>query len=405
MDQFEIVRLGHKGDGITAQGLFVPNTLPGEIVEGTEENGRVQGARIVTPSADRVRPACRHAKSCGGCAMQHASDDFVARWKVGFVEAALKNQGIAVDLGPIATSPERSRRRAVFHGRRTKKGTMVGLHARASDSLVEVPDCILMVPEIMEAYAALSRLVEIGGSRRGEMDITVISTDTGLDISVTNGKPLDLDMQVELGRFVRDLSLSRLSWNGEALAGEAQPYLTFGKARVVPAPGAFLQATAEGQAVLIALMRKAVAGADRVIDLFSGSGTFSLPISEHAEVHAVEGVSDMLEALMKGWRQAPGLKAVTVETRDLYRQPVREDELNAFDAAIIDPPRPGALAQCGEIAKSHLKTVGFVSCNPITFARDAKLLIEAGFEIDWIVPVDQFRWSPHVEIAACFKRA
>ncbi|WP_226551736.1 class I SAM-dependent RNA methyltransferase [Celeribacter naphthalenivorans] len=404
MDQFEIVRLGHKGDGITADGIFVPNTLPGEVVEGLEEQGRVPGARIVTPSEERVRPACRHAKSCGGCSLQHASEDFVAQWKSDFVKSALENQGISAELGSILTSPGRSRRRAVFHGRRTKKGTMVGLHARASDSLIEVPDCILMVPEIMQAYGALNRLVELGGSRRGEMDITVISSDSGLDISVENGKPLDLDMRVELGGFVRDLSLSRLSWNGEDLAGEALPYLSFGKARVVPPAGAFLQATAEGEAALVTLMRKAVEGADRVIDLFSGCGTFSLPIAERAEVHAVEGVSDMLEALSKGWRQAQGLKAVTVETRDLFRQPVRDDELNAYDAAIIDPPRPGALAQCDEIAKSRLKTVGFVSCNPITFARDAKVLIDSGFEIDWIVPVDQFRWSPHVEIAACFKR-
>ncbi|WP_460272979.1 class I SAM-dependent RNA methyltransferase [Celeribacter sp. ULVN23_4] len=405
METFEIQRLGHKGDGITADGTFVAGALPGELVEGVAENGRVVGGKIVTPAPDRVKPACRHAKACGGCSLQHASDDFVAQWKTDFVASALKNQGILAELEPILTSPEKSRRRAVFHGRRTKKGVMLGLHARASDSLVPVPDCILMVPEIMERYAALERLVELGGSRRGEMDITVISSDSGLDISVQNGKPLDLDMRIDLGRFVQDLGLSRLSWNGEDLAGEALPFLTFGKARVLPPPGAFLQATAEGQAALVALMRRAVGDVDKVIDLFAGCGTFSLPLAEGAEVHAVEGVSDMLEALMKGWRQSEGLKRVSVETRDLFRQPVRSDELNRFDAAVIDPPRAGAAAQCDEIAKSDLKWVGFVSCNAITFARDAKHLIEAGFELEWIVPVDQFRWSPHVEIAASFRRA
>jgi SAM-dependent methyltransferases related to tRNA (uracil-5-)-methyltransferase len=405
MEQFEIQRLGHKGDGITAEGIFVPNALPGEVIEGVPVDGRIATARIVTPSPDRVKPVCRHAKACGGCALQHASDDFVSRWKSEFVASALRHQGISTGLEPILTSPPRSRRRAVFHGRRTKKGVMLGLHARASDSLVPVPDCILMVPEIMAHYAELQRLVELGASRRGEMDITVIAADSGLDISVQNGKPLDLEMRIELGQFVRDLGLSRLSWNGEDLAGETLPFLSFGKARVVPPPGAFLQATAEGQAALVALMRRAVGDAERVVDLFAGCGTFSLPLAEGAEVHAVEGVSDMLEALMKGWRQATGLKRVSVETRDLFRQPVRSDELNRFEAAVIDPPRAGAQAQCAEIAKSDLKRVGFVSCNPITFARDAKHLIEAGFDMQWIVPVDQFRWSPHVEIAACFRRS
>ncbi|SFJ59330.1 class I SAM-dependent RNA methyltransferase [Celeribacter neptunius] len=404
MERFEVVRLGHKGDGITTDGVFVEGALPGEIVEGTAENGRVRGAKIVAPSADRVKPACRHAKACGGCALQHVSDEFVAKWKSDFVASALEHQGISAELESILASPPQSRRRAIFHGRRTKKGVMLGLHARASDSLVPVPDCILMVPEIMVVYPKLEQLVLLGASRRAEMDITVIATETGLDISVENGKELTLDMRVDLGQFVRDLGLARLSWNGEDLAGEAQPYLRFGQARVVPPPGAFLQATKAGEAALVALMRRAVQGSDRVIDLFAGCGTFSLPLAEETEVHAVEGLSDMLDALMAGWRRTEGLKPMTIETRDLFRQPVRRDELNRFDAAIVDPPRPGALAQCEEIVESRLKTLGYVSCNPITFARDAKTLIEAGFEIEWIVPVDQFRWSPHVELAACFRR-
>jgi 23S rRNA (uracil1939-C5)-methyltransferase len=404
MTKFEVVRLGHKGDGITGDGVFVPNALPGEIVEGDAENDRVIHGRIITSSPARVTPACRHYKACGGCALQHASDEFVADWKREIVATALKNHGILAGLETIHTSPSRSRRRAVFHGRRTKKSVMVGLYGRASDSLVPVPDCILMTPEIMSAYGALEQLVHLGASRRGEMNLTVIATETGLDVSVENGKPLDMDLRIDLGQIVRDQRFSRLSWNGEDVAGEAPAYLRFGKARVVPPAGAFLQATAAGEATLVQAMRRAVGDARRVIDLFAGCGTFSLPCAETAEVHAVEGVSEMLDALSKGWRQAEGLKRVTVETRDLFRQPIRADELNRFDAAIIDPPRPGAAAQCDEIAKSTLKTVGFVSCNPITFARDAKTLTEAGFVLDWIEVIDQFRWSTHVEIAARFLR-
>ena len=184
----------------------------------------------------------------------------------------------------------------------------------------------------MSAYGALERLVQLGASRRGEMNLAVIATETGLDVSVENGKPLDMDLRIDLGQVVREQRFSRLSWNGEDVAGEAPAYLRFGKARVVPPAGAFLQATAAGEAALVRAMRRAVGDARRVIDLFAGCGTFSLPCAETAEVHAVEGVSEMLDALSKGWRQAEGLKRVTVETRDLFRQPIRADELNRFDA-------------------------------------------------------------------------
>ncbi|MCA0042119.1 class I SAM-dependent RNA methyltransferase [Celeribacter litoreus] len=402
--QVEIKRLGHKGDGISEDGIYVQGALPGETVEGTRDGDRLQDVKIVSPSADRVKPPCRHAKACGGCALQHASDDFVAQWKTEFVAKALEHHGIGAPMEPISTSPTQSRRRAVLHGRRTKKGVLLGLHARAADTLVSIPECQLMVPEIVAALPQLERLVELGGSRRGEMDIAVISTELGLDVAVTNGKELDLDLQFKLGAFMQESGLIRLSWNSESVAQITSPYLRFGHAKVVPTPGSFLQATEAGERFLVDMMKRAVEGSGRVIDLFSGCGTFSLPIAEFAEVHAVESVTEMLDALEKGWRLSEGLKKVTVETRDLYRQPIRVDELNRYDAAIIDPPRPGALAQCEEIAKSDLKTVGFVSCNPITFARDAKVLLDAGFLLEWVVPVDQFRWSTHVEIAACFKR-
>lgn len=404
MTEFEIERLGHKGDGITKDGFFVSGALPGEVVSGDVDGDRLLNAKIVTPSEHRVKPPCRHAKACGGCALQQASDAFVAAWKTEFVSNALKHQGISAAFEPILTSPRQSRRRAVLHGRRTKKGVLVGLHARAADTLVSIPDCLLMMPEIVERLPQFERLVELGGSRRGEMDIAVIVADQGLDVAVTGGKELTLELRQDLGRFMQDSGLIRLSWNGENVAQDVVPTLTFGAARVVPPPGSFLQATREGETGLVAAMQRAVSGADRVIDLFSGCGTFSLPAAETAEVHAVESVPEMLDALNAGWRQAQGLKAVTTEVRDLYRQPIRVDELKAYDAAIIDPPRPGAQAQCEEIAKSGLTTVGFVSCNPITFARDARILCDAGFELEWLLPVDQFRWSTHVEIAACFKR-
>jgi 23S rRNA (uracil1939-C5)-methyltransferase len=404
MTQIEITRLGHHGDGIADGPIFAAKTLPGEIVEGSITGDRMIDPRIVSPSPNRVRPPCVHFKACGGCALQHASDDFVATWKTDVVRTALSHQGVNVPVSGIVTSPARSRRRAVFAGRRTKKGVLVGLHGRASGTLVAIPECILMTPKIMQAMPAFEALVHAGGSRRGEMAITVTDTDAGLDVSVIEAKPLDLDLRTELASIVRQYGLIRLSWNGDEVAQETRPYLNFGRARLVPPPGAFLQATKHGEMALVALMKEAVSGAGRVVDLFSGCGTFALPVSEVAEVHAVESEAMMLQSLSAAWKTAPGLKVVTTQARDLFRQPLLPDELKRFDAAIIDPPRAGALAQTGELAKSNLRSIGFVSCNPVTFARDAKTLVDSGFQIDWIKVVDQFRWSPHVEIAARFYR-
>nr|WP_123793927.1 class I SAM-dependent RNA methyltransferase [Pacificibacter maritimus] len=398
----EIERLGHHGDGIAKGPIFVPKTLPGEIVEGLVEGDRMLAPKVISPSVDRVKPPCHHFKSCGGCALQHASDPFVASWKAQVVKMALESHGLNIEVEDVLTSPSQSRRRAVFAGRRTKKGVLVGLHGRASGTLVAIPDCILMTKPIIESLPGLEALVSTGGSRRGEMAITVTDTDSGVDVSVIDGKPLDMALRTDLASVVREFGFIRLTWNGDEVVQETRPYLTLGTARMTPPPGAFLQATQHGQATLVALMKQAVGGAGCIVDLFAGCGTFSLPLALSASVHAVESEPMMLESLSDAWKATSGLKTVTTETRDLFRQPLLPDELKRFDAAIIDPPRAGGVAQTGELAKSSIKSIGFVSCNPVTFARDAKILVEGGYKIDWLKVVDQFRWSPHVEIAARF---
>jgi 23S rRNA (uracil1939-C5)-methyltransferase len=198
--------------------------------------------------------------------------------------------------------------------------------------------------------------------------------------------------------------LARLSWDGEVVFQSEPPVLAMGVARVSPPPGAFLQATPEGEAALLRAVLEATDGARRVADLFAGCGTFALPVAQRAEVHAVEGSSQMLAALDHGWRTALGLKRVSTETRDLFRRPLMPDELARFDAVVIDPPRAGAEAQIGQIAAAQLPRVAAVSCNPVTFARDARALVTAGYRLDWVQVVDQFRWSAHVELTACFTR-
>lgn len=399
-----IERLGHRGDGIAEGPVFVAGTIPGETVEGEVDGDRMVAPRILEPSEHRVSAPCAHSRSCGGCSFQHISDSYVAQWKRSFVESALSSHGISVDVRGVHTTPSNSRRRAVFHGKRTKKSTLVGFHSRASDTIVDTPKCALMTDPIMDAFDTYRELVTHGASRRGEITLTVTEVVGGLSISVTNGRPVDLALRETLARIALESKLIRLDWNGEQIASRGPAVQNFGVAAVETPPGAFLQATRFGEETLLASVRDAIGDASVIVDLFAGCGTFSLPLAASATVHAVEGEADMLAALEAGWRHAHGLKPVTVETRDLFRRPLTPDELRRYDAVVIDPPRAGAAAQVGEIAQSDVSLIAFVSCNPITFARDARTLIDAGFRLDWVDVVDQFKWSPHVELAARFSR-
>jgi len=400
-----IERLGHLGDGI-AQGpagpVYVPQTLPGEVVQGDLQGDTLRDVRIVTPSADRVKPPCAHARSCGGCLMQHARDSLVADWKLGIVQGALAGQGLTAEMRPVVTSPARSRRRAVLSGRRTKGGAMIGFHARGSDLLIPVPQCQLLHPDLMAAFPALEQLVIAGGSRTAELSLTVTRSLAGPDVAVQGGKPLDGELRLALARVAEAHGLSRVTWGDEVVALRAAPMQRFGRALVAPPPGAFLQATEPGEAALLAAVRAAVGRAARITDLFAGVGTFALPLAEQAEVHAVEGEAAMMAALDKGWRQAEGLRRVRVETRDLFRRPLEPDEFKGVEAVVIDPPRAGAEAQTATLARSGVPVIAAVSCNPVTFARDARVLVAAGYRLDWVQVVDQFRWSAHVELAAKF---
>ncbi|MBC7738571.1 MAG: class I SAM-dependent RNA methyltransferase [Candidatus Saccharibacteria bacterium] len=400
-----IERLGHLGDGI-AQGpngpIYARQMLPGEVVEGELQGDELTGIRILTPSAVRVKPPCIHARTCGGCMMQHAADDFVTAWKQEIVQGALKAQGISTQFRPVMTSPPNSRRRATLTARRTKSGSLLGFHARGSDTLVAVPGCQLLHPDLIATFPALEALVKIGGSRTVEMQMTVTRSLSGADVMVTGGKPADAAMQMDLARLTEAHGLARLTWNGETVALRTMPMQRFGRALVAPPPGAFLQATAEGEQALLQAVALAIGSARKVVDLFAGVGTFTLPLAERAEVLAVEGDAAMMAALDKGARGAEGLRRVTTQTRDLYRRPLEADEFKGFDAVVIDPPRAGAEAQMRVLAAARVPVIAAVSCNPATFARDARILINGGYSLDWIQVVDQFRWSPHVELAARF---
>jgi 23S rRNA (uracil1939-C5)-methyltransferase len=403
--RLHIDRLGHLGEAV-ARGpdgpVYVAGALPGEEVEGEVIAGRMAAPVIVTPSPDRVRPPCPHYRACGGCVLQHASETFVAGWKVDVVRSALAGQGLAAPVRAQHTSPERSRRRATLTGRRSKKGALVGFHARGSDTVVEVPDCRVLRPELLAVLPALRQATLLGASRKGEIAFTVSLSDSGLDIAATGGKDPDPELFAALAQLAEAADFARLAWNGAALANRRPAQQRFGTARVTPPPGAFLQATVQGEAALVAAVREAVGGAARIADLFAGCGTFALPLAERAEVHAVEGEADMVAALLAAGRTTPGLRRLSGEARDLFRRPLLADELARFDAVVLDPPRAGAEAQVAELARAGVPVLAYVSCNPVSFARDARLLAAAGYEIDWLHVVDQFRWSVHVELVARF---
>ncbi|QBF34116.1 class I SAM-dependent RNA methyltransferase [Thalassococcus sp. S3] len=403
--QYLIQRLVPNGDGVTEGRLYAKGVLPGEIVSGEVAAPTLTDVRIIEPSEHRVKPPCRHARSCGGCQLQHASDVFVAEWKVSGVRRALSARGIEAEMRPIVTSPPRTRRRATLAAKRTKKGVTAGFHRAASFEVVPISDCHVMHPDLLDALPVIERLAGMGASRKGKLAVTVTVSEGGLDVSVRHGKPLDGPLRADLAQATEQLRLARLAWESEVVAMRAPPVQCFGAAQVVPPPGAFLQATKHGEQALLEAVSEATANAKHIADLFAGCGTFTLPLAEGAEVHAVEGEAEMIAALDQGWRKAKGLKRVTGEARDLFRRPLLPDELARFDALVIDPPRAGAEAQVAEIAKSQIPRIAYVSCDPLTFARDAQTLISAGYRLNWVQVVDQFRWSSHIELAASFTLA
>lgn len=397
MTEHVIDRLGLHGDGVAAGPVYVPGALPGERVSCAADGSDV---RILEPSPDRVKPPCRHAKACGGCVVQHASEGFVAQWKMNVIRHALAAHGLEAEIRPILTSAPNSRRRATFTAKRTKKGAMAGFHARGSDIVIETPDCQLLLPQVQAAREMAAELAVIGASRKAPLAVQVTASEVGLDVVARGGKPLDGPLRQVLAAFCAENGLARLSWGDEIVAMANPPVQRFGNALVCPPPGAFLQATAQGEADLLLAVQEALTGTNRIADLFAGCGTFALPLAETAMVHAVEGEADMLHALDKGWRMAQGLKTITHEPRDLFRRPLLPDELKRFDGIVIDPPRAGAEAQVAEIAKSDIDLIAYVSCNPVSFARDLAILTKSGFDLDWVQPVDQFRWAAHTELAA-----
>ena len=410
-----IDRLGAQGDGIaeTETGpLYVPYALPGETVDVEPQDGdRTALKRIVSPSPHRVKAPCRHFGHCGGCAIQHLDQASYSNWKRDLVETALAHRGLETEVAPLVASQPRSRRRATLAATRTKKSVTLGYYARGTHNIVPISECPLVVPEIEQALPGLAALVEPGLSRKGRAAIAVTATRSGLDVAVTGGKALDdtedSSLRDRLGSGAAEMDLARLSWDDEIVAERRAPMIRLGGLDIALPPGGFLQATEEGEKVLSSSVQEIVGGARRIVDLFAGAGTFAASLAERASVHAVESDDEALKRLDRAVRdQGPalGLKPLTTERRDLFRRPMLASELDKYEAVVLDPPRAGAQAQAAELAASSVPRIAYVSCSPASFARDARILVDGGYRLVSVTPVDQFLWSAHVELVGSFIR-
>ncbi|MDB4016611.1 class I SAM-dependent RNA methyltransferase [Amylibacter sp.] len=407
MSEYIVDRLGQLGDGIidSPNGeIFVPFTLPGEHIEGNVKNGRINSPRIIKPVSDRIKPACKHFKSCGGCSLQHASDTVISDWKIRKTQDALSQVNLHPEFRPIINSKAGSRRRATFAAKRTKKGALVGFHGRASDVIIEISECPISDPILLSGMPAFSQLAILGSSRKAILRISATVSENGLDVKIDNGKKLSATEISKFAQICNQFKILRLMWNDDVIAQSNPPTQKMGLANVIPPSGAFLQATKSGEAALIKTVLEIIGPSKRVVDLFAGCGTFALPISSKATVHALEGDVNMIAALDSGWRAAGGLHDIKSETRDLFRRPLMPDEFKKIDAIVIDPPRAGAVSQVVEIAKANVGRIAFVSCNPATFARDASILCNNGYNLDWVQVIDQFLWNPHIELVAQFTK-
>ncbi|MGY2047225.1 class I SAM-dependent RNA methyltransferase [Methylobacterium sp. JK268] len=405
----EIRRLGARGDGIAADGLLVAGALPGETVRVRPEETRGGPPRarldaVLTPSPDRVAPFCPYFGACGGCAIQHLAPEPYAAWKRDLVVTALGRAGIEADVAPLRDAHGAGRRRATFHVRRIEGAAEAGFMAARSRALVPIDHCPITEAALHrgpDAARALARPLGGGGK---PLDVQVTATAGGLDVDLRGHGPADGRARQALVALAGDLDLARLSLHGEVLLVRQPPVIPVGRAVLVPPPGGFLQATRAGEVLLGDLVVAGVGTAKRVADLFSGAGAFSLRLAEARAVHAVEGDEAALAALDRAARGATGLRAVTTERRDLFRRPLLAPELDRFDAVVFDPPRAGAEAQAARLAESKVPVVVGVSCDAGTFARDAALLIAGGYRLEEVVPIDQFRHSPHVEVVGVFRR-
>jgi 23S rRNA (uracil1939-C5)-methyltransferase len=407
MTALKIERMGAQGDGvanITAGRAFVPFTLPGETINAAVNGQQGAAMAILEPSPDRIAPTCKHFEHCGGCALQHWSPKPYLAWKREVVVDTLKSKVIGFPVNPTVACSPGERRRLTFTARNIHGKIRLGFNAPRSHEIVEIEECPIAMPELVGALPALRRLAGTLVTKSDPVHFLMTRTDNGVDVSVDGVPAPKGEVRKRVSEMVIVNKWARVSIGGEIILEPFKPQVSFGRAIVTPPPGSFLQAVRHIEEGMAKLVCGHLANAKRVADLFAGVGAFAFRLAENSAVHAVEGDAGAVAALDRGWRHVQGLKPISTEKRDLFRRPLTAQELRAFDGVVFDPPRAGAEAQCVQLAKSAVRRVAAVSCNPLTLARDLRLLLDGGFKLVSVTPFDQFLWSPHVEAVALLER-
>jgi 23S rRNA (uracil1939-C5)-methyltransferase len=413
MQEMMINAVGAQGDGLARTGdgkpAFVPLSLPGETILAQMDGARGEIAEILKASADRVTPPCRHFGACGGCALQHWAAEPYRAWKAEQVRLQLSMEGLETEILPTFAAPPASRRRVALHARKVKGGAALGFKERRSWNLVPIDECPVTDPRIVAALPALSRLAEpFLEHPKSAPTLHVTLTATGLDIDVTGVERksggLSADARMRAAMAAGEGDFARVTLAGETVYGARQPLVKLGPAVVALPAGSFLQAVPAAERAMVDFAVAEAQGASRIADLYCGVGTFTFRLAEIGAVHAADSAAPAVAALKVALGSISGLKPITAEARDLVRRPVLTTELAKTDVVVVDPPRAGAAEQTVEVARSKVAKVISVSCNPATFAKDARVLVDAGFRLDKVLPVDQFVWSPHIELVGVFSR-
>ena len=416
VERLVIDHVGHLGDGIAltdGQSVYVPYTLAGETVEVAPVPGHHPDRRsllqVEHASPERITPFCPHFGICGGCAIQHWETDRYRAWKRDLVVATLAQAkilaGLACDVHPLIDAHGRGRRRITLHARIGQQDVLkVGFAAAHSHDIIPVDRCPILDPGLSGALDAAWAIAEPLISVGKPLDIQMTATDNGLDVDVRGSGPLPAALIAKLSRIAEQRGLARLTRHGELVLMRTPPTIAIGTARVTLPPGSFLQATVAGEEALAALVADHCRRAKHVADLFCGVGPFALRLATKSRISAFDSDAGAVTALQKAATSTSGLKPIKAETRDLFRRPLMPQELRDYDAVVFDPPRQGAQAQAQQLAASKIPVVVAVSCNVATFARDARILIDGGYAIEGVTPVDQFRHTPHLELVARFTR-
>ncbi|WP_375619744.1 class I SAM-dependent RNA methyltransferase [Bartonella sp. TS25HLJMH] len=380
--------------------IYVPFTLPGEVALVSLRGKYGKLITLEEKSPERIEANCQHFEHCGGCMLQHWRSDFYSSWKRQLVVDALKRHGIDVSVSPLIECGHHTRRRITLTALATQKGHIIGFNRYLSHDVIALKECPVTRLEIMSKLDDIKVLCGLVSNHNKRFHITITSVENGLDVALNGCVVRDEHIRQKMVHAALSCGITRLSVEGEVLIEREKPLVCFGDVRIELPPGGFLQATFEAENIMSNIILSHLKKAKNAVDLFSGVGTFALRMAKKVNVHAVENDGVALENLNRAARFATGLKTVTCEKRDLFRRPLSGKELECFECVVFDPPRAGAQEQVRELAKATIPCVVAISCNPVTFARDLSLLVASGYTIEQIIPIDQFLWSPHVEIVA-----